>query len=70
MTPESKKPYRVKYIFRDRSKMWITPPKERQVMVPVDLSKLPKGMTFERMDEIIRQRAAIIHKSNSQIPPK
>ena len=58
MTPAEKKPYRCKYIFRDRRKMWVTPPAPKQTaLVLPDPSNMPKGMSFARLDEIIRQRA-------------
>lgn len=58
MIPDEKKPYRCKYIFRDRRKMWATspPPKQPAIILP-DPSKMPKGMSFARLDEIIKQRA-------------
>jgi hypothetical protein len=58
MIPAEKKPYRCKYIFRDRRKMWVTPPAPKQpAPVLPDPSKMPKGMSFARLDEIMQQRA-------------
>ena len=58
MISNSKKPYRVKWMFRkpraDRPQA--SKPVPSSTIPVVDLSKIPRGLSFEAMDRIIMRR--------------
>jgi len=52
-----KKPFRCKYVFADRYVRRVAQPATPQpAMIRPNLEAMPKGMTMETMDRIIRQR--------------